>query len=303
MILSLISRKGGVGKTTTAVNLSAALAHRGRRVLLVDLDNQASASVSLGVERPALAPSAADVLLRGMPAQQAVRPTAIPSLDLITASIDLVHADAELARLRNPETRLRTALAPLAAAYDFILLDCPSSLTLLPVNALVASDAFLVLVAAQFLAAAGLQNLMASAQRVAWDAGVRTRPLGVLLTLVDYRTRSTRETVDQIRREMGNLVLAIEIRINTRLAEAPRAGQTIFQFDASSTGAAAYNLLAEEVLLRAEPAPPLAPAGLTAPPGTDHLPAHARATEAPSAHARATEAPSAHAALEPGSPP
>src|ERR1700689_237032 len=113
MILALISRKGGVGKTTTAVNLSAALSRRGKRVLLVDLDSQASASLSLGVERAALAPSSADVLLRGMPAQQAVRQTALPGLDLITASIDLVHADAELARLRNPETRLRTALAPL----------------------------------------------------------------------------------------------------------------------------------------------------------------------------------------------
>jgi chromosome partitioning protein len=253
MILALISRKGGVGKTTTAVNLSAALARHGRRVLLVDLDSQASASVSLGVERQALAPSAADVLLRGMPARQAVRQTAIAGLDLITASIDLVHADAELARLRNPETRLRTALAPLTAAYDFVLLDCPSSLTLLPVNAVVASDAFLVPVATQFLAASGIQNLIASAQRVAWDAGVRTRPLGVLLTLVDYRTRATRETVDQIRGELGNLVFAIEIRINTRLAEAPRSGLTIFQFDPASTGAAAYNLLAEELLLRTEP--------------------------------------------------
>jgi chromosome partitioning protein len=273
MILALISRKGGVGKTTTAVNLSAALARRGRQVLLVDLDNQASASVSLGVERPALAPSSADVLLRGMQARQAVRQTTIPGLDLITASIDLVHADAELARLRNPETRLRAALAPLASSYDLITLDCPSSLTLLPVNALVASDAFLVPVATQFLAAAGIQNLIASAQRVAWDAGVRTRPLGVLLTMVDYRTRSTRETVDQIRGELGNLVFAIEIRINTRLAEAPRAGQSIFQFDPGATGAAAYNLLAEELLLRADLPPRLA-AGVGAAAGEDPEASH-----------------------------
>jgi chromosome partitioning protein len=102
----------------------------------------------------------------------------------------------------------------------------------------------------QFLAASGITNLLAAAQRVAWDAGVRTRPLGVLLTMVDYRTRATRETIDLIRGELGTLVFAIEIRVNTRLAEAPRAGQTIFQFDPSATGAAAYQLLAEELLLR-----------------------------------------------------
>lgn len=306
MILALISRKGGVGKTTTAVNLSAALARRGRRVLVVDLDNQAAASLSLGVDRPSLPPSAADVLLRGMPAQQAVRPTAIAGLDLITASIDLVHADAELARLRSPETRLRTALAPLAGAYDFIVLDCPSSLTLLPVNALVASDAFLVLVAAQFLAAAGIHNLIASAQRVAWDAGTRTGPLGVLLTLVDYRTRSTRETVDQLRRELGSLVFAIEIRTNTRLAEAPRAGQTIFQFDPAATGAAAYNLLTEELLLRAEPPgsePPRAGAAVS-PPANPARSATPVTPETPEIIANVASTPPAGvAAVEPNPPP
>jgi chromosome partitioning protein len=257
VIVSIISRKGGVGKTTTAVNLSAALAQRGKRVLLVDLDSQASASLSLGVDRAALAPSSADVILAGTPAADAVRATAIAGLSLITASIDLIHADAELARLRQRELRLRSLLAPLAGTYDFIFLDCPSSLSLLPINAVVAADAFLVPVVPQFLAASGVHNAIAAAQRIAWDAGVRVRPLGVLLTMVDYRTRATRQTVDEIRAELGSLVFAIEIRINTRLAEAPRAGQTIFQFDPAATGAAAYQLLAEEMLLRsAAGAPP-----------------------------------------------
>jgi chromosome partitioning protein len=250
VIIALISRKGGVGKTTTAVNLSAALAQSGKRVLLVDLDSQASASLSLGVDRGALAPSVADVLAGGVAVGQAVRATATDGLHLITASVDLVHADADIARSRGREGRLRTALAPIAGAYDFIFLDCPPSLSLLPVNAVVASDAFLAPVVPQFLAASGITNLLAAAQRVAWDAGVRTRPLGVLLTMVDYRTRATRETIDLIRGELGSLVFAIEIRVNTRLAEAPRAGQTIFQFDPSATGAAAYQLLAEELLLR-----------------------------------------------------
>jgi chromosome partitioning protein len=265
VIIALISRKGGVGKTTTAVNLSAALAQRGKRVLLIDLDSQASASLSLGVERAALAPSVADVLARGLAVEQAVRHTAIAGLHLVTASVDLVQADADLAHLRSREGRLRATLAPIASAYDFIFLDCPSSLSLLPINAVVASDAFIVPVVPQFLAAAGIQNLVSAAQRIAWDAAVRTRPLGVLLTMVDYRTRATRETIDQIRSELGSLVFAIEIRINTRLAEAPRAGQTIFQFDPAATGASAYQLFAEELLLRCcpQPASPPSPAGET----------------------------------------
>jgi chromosome partitioning protein len=251
MIAALISRKGGVGKTTTAVNLSAALAEKGKRVLLVDLDSQASASVSLGVERGALAPSSADVLLNGLPAEQAVRATGIDGLDLITASVDLIQADADLGRFRGRESRLRNALAPIVPAYDFVLLDCPSSLSLLPINAVVASDCFVVPVVPQFLSAAGVKNLIAAAERIGWDAGLRVQPLGVLLTMVDYRTKATRQTVDALRAEYGNLVFAIEIRVNTRLAEAPAHGQTIFQYDSRAKGAEAYRLLADELLLRA----------------------------------------------------
>lgn len=250
MITALVSRKGGVGKTTTTVNLAAALAAMGRKVLVVDLDSQASASLSLGVHRDRLAPSSADVLLHGMPVEEAVRTTALPGLELITASVDLVRADQELSSFRGRETRLQKSLAPIAGAYDLIFLDCPASLSLLPVNALAAADFFLVPVVPQFLALTGVANTLEACQRIAWDAGRRISPLGVLLTLVDYRTRSTRQNVDAVRAELGSQVFAVEIRVNVRLAEAPASGQTIFQYDAASTGARAYRLLAEEFLLR-----------------------------------------------------
>jgi len=255
MITALISRKGGVGKTTTAVNLSATLAAQGLRVLLVDLDSQSSASLSLGVERANLAPSAADVLLGGLRAGEAVRRTSVPGLSLITASVDLIRAETELAVFRGKEARLKGALHPIAREYDFIFLDCPPSLSLLPVNAVVAADTFMVPVSPQFLAVTGVRNLIASAERAAWDNGSRVRPLGLLLTMVDYRIRSTRRLVDELRAEHGSVVFAIEIRINTRLAEAPAAGQTIFQYDRHATGAEAYRLLGEEFLLRASSPP------------------------------------------------
>jgi chromosome partitioning protein len=250
MITAVISRKGGVGKTTTAVNLAAALAERDRRVLLVDLDSQASSSMSLGVPYDQLAPSSADLLLRSTKAADLVRRTGIANLDLITASVDLMDADVQLGSYRGRHLRLRPALAPLAEIYDDIFLDCPPGLTVVPANAIVAAHTFLAPTTPQFLATAGLRNLISAAERMSWDAGGRIQPLGILLTMVDYRTKLTRRQVDQVRADYGALVFAIEIRINTRLAEAPGEGLSIFQHDTHSTGAAAYRLLAEEFLLR-----------------------------------------------------
>jgi len=252
VITALVSRKGGVAKTTTAVSLAAAIAGRGHRVLLVDLDSQCSASFSLGVSREHLAPSSADLLLRDAPAPALVRPTPVPGLDLITASVDLMAADVELAKSSGFTRTLRTGLDSIRELYDFIFLDCPPSLTVLPQSALVASDAYLVPVVPQFLAVEGVTNLLQAAERLGLRTGGRPpHPLGIVLTMVDYRTRTTHENVGRVRGRFGGLVFAVEIRINVRLAEAPGAGEPIFSFDPSSTGARAYALLAEEFLLRA----------------------------------------------------
>jgi chromosome partitioning protein len=251
VIVALISKKGGVGKTTSAVSLAAAAAELGQRVLLIDLDSQASASRSLGVDRGGLAPSVADVLMWDLPIHQAIRRTDSPGLDLLTASADLLAADVELAKSRAPEQRLRRVLEPVRDVYDLIFLDCPPTMSMLPIGALAAADAFIAPMVPQFLAIEGVESLLKAAARVRIHHNRDLEWLGLLLTMVDYRNNATRDNVARLRASYGQAVFGVEIRVNVRLAEAPEHGRTIFQYDPRATGAEAYRLAAEELLLRA----------------------------------------------------
>jgi chromosome partitioning protein len=253
MRLALVNVKGGVGKTTTAVNLAAAFARSGLRTLVVDLDPQGSATYSLGVPREDTETSTAEVLTSKAEATEAIRPTSVEGIDLLPASLRLAGMDLALSRKQEPEKLLKKALAPLRR-YDVMVFDCPPGLSILSLNGLAAAHAYVVPVTPHHLdmeaLGAFLELLESSRERI----GKMPEMLGILLTMVDHRTQVTDEVVQAIRRRHGQQVLRTEIPVNIRLAQAPGEGRTIFGFESWSTGAYAYGKLGGEVLRRARKA-------------------------------------------------
>ena len=250
MILAIINNKGGTGKTTSAVNLAAALVMKGSRTLLVDLDSQASASLSMGIERAAFAPSIADAILAGKPLKPAIRKTSVEGLDLVTGSPDLANADLALVGQPGRERRLKAAIEPVRAVYEYIILDCPPSLSMLSVNAMVTADAFIIPTPPEYLALEGLVGLLEAVQKIHEGIGDRCRLAGILLTKVDHRRRVTGEIIQVIRDHYGDQVFKTEVGVDVKLVECPSFGKSIFQYDRGSVGAEAYLRLAGEIIKR-----------------------------------------------------
>ncbi len=247
-IYAIANQKGGVGKTTTAVNLGAFLALAGQRVLLVDLDPQCNASSSVGLDKNKVNPSSYEVLLGHVPAARATLRNAYMNLALIPASPGLAGAEVELVGELAREHRLRQALEPELSRYDYVLIDCPPSLGLLTVNALTAATGVLVPVQCEYLALEGLSQLMRTVQLVRQRLNPKLDLRGVVMTMYDPRTALAQQVVAEVERHFGDKVFRTRIPRNIRLSEAPSHGLPIAAYAPNSPGGLAYKALAEELL-------------------------------------------------------
>ena len=255
-ILSLANQKGGVGKTTTAINLGTALAAIGERVLIVDLDPQGNASTGLGIDRKSRNVSTYDVLIGEAPLRDAVVPTAVPRLHIAASTMDLSGLELELGHTRDRAFRLRDAIAALNTNatpdtdYTYVLIDCPPSLNLLTVNAMAASDAILVPLQCEFFALEGLSQLLQTVEQVRSTLNPNLSIHGIVLTMFDSRNNLSNQVVADVRQFMGNKVYNTMIPRNVRISEAPSYGKPVLVYDLKCVGSEAYLKLATEVIQR-----------------------------------------------------
>jgi chromosome partitioning protein len=260
-ILAIANQKGGVGKTTTAINLAASIANTGRRVLLVDMDPQANATSGCGFPKGALAEGIYEALTPeaegGRPIRELFQLTDQPNLWLVPSTRNLAGAEVELVAIEDPQervARLKQAIAPIAEQFDYGIIDCPPSLSLLTLNALVAATAVVIPMQCEYYALEGLSELTATLERVreAFNPGLEIE--GILLTMVDARMNLTQQVAAEVRAHFSDKVYATTIPRNVRLSEAPSHGKPILLYDSRSTGCQSYQALAEELLHRSQPA-------------------------------------------------
>jgi len=246
-IIAVANQKGGVGKTTTAVNLGAALAELGFRVLIVDLDPQANATTGVGIDARSFEMSMYDVLMRDVKIEDAVEPTSMKNLFIAPATIDLAGAEIELVPSFSRELKLRKALESIAGDFDYTLVDCPPSLGLITVNGLAAADEVLVPIQCEYYALEGLGQLLRNVQLVKSNLNDTLEVTTIVLTMYDGRTKLAEQVVEEVRSHFGNKVCKNVIPRTVRISEAPSFGQPITAFDPGSRGAIAYRELAKEV--------------------------------------------------------
>ena len=249
-IISVANQKGGVGKTTTAVNLAASLAMKGYRTLVIDIDSQANATSGLGHDPKTLTRTIYEVITGSLSAQEALLETKLPNLQLLPSHINLVGAEIELVNVTDRERVLGHTLDPIRNNYDFLVIDCPPSLSLLTLNALAASDSVLITVQCEYYALEGLGQLLNTINIVKKHLNPNLDIEGVLLTMYDSRLRLSNQVVGEVERYFGDKVFKTIVSRNVRLSEAPSFGLPVVMYDAFSSGSKHYEALAQEVVDR-----------------------------------------------------